>query len=29
VLVLPFHREGELREAVEKLRREASEGKIV
>jgi mannose-1-phosphate guanylyltransferase len=29
VLVLPFQREGELREAVEGLRRKASEGKIV
>ncbi|MFN2385884.1 MAG: mannose-1-phosphate guanylyltransferase [Thermoanaerobaculia bacterium] len=29
VLVLPFQREGELREAVEALRRKASEGKIV
>jgi mannose-1-phosphate guanylyltransferase/mannose-6-phosphate isomerase len=29
VLVLPFQREGELRDAVENLRRKASEGKIV
>jgi mannose-1-phosphate guanylyltransferase/mannose-6-phosphate isomerase len=29
VLVLPFHREGELRGAVDELRRKASEGKIV